>query len=357
MDRPSLHDIYQRVKFDLDGMDLRYSFNRVLSHVISGTAHMLNGYSQYLSERSRPDSEDEKILLAWCSLYGVERKAASKAKILLTVESTDEIFIQAGTKWSHESGIVFSLKESVSLSDIGDITLECETAGEAGNIEVGDSMTVTATVADLKSVGKVSKLIVEGFDTEPLDRLRSRLRERLRHPSQGGSPRDYINWALEYPAATRAWVLPRCDEQGVPKNGHVCVAFLKDSSEPTDAERRDLQNQIKEKCPILAIPHVVPTKTKKLVLILELEHDSSLSKERLKLKISHEISFMLSRLSAPKGFLNKDLKKESGTIYLSDISRAISMVSEVRSHRIVSPTDHISPDETGQVITLGEVIF
>ena len=357
MDRQNIQDIYQRVKGDLSSLDMRYSVKRVLSHAITGTAHMLNGYAEHLAKLAIPDSEDEKILTSWCNLYGIERKQATKARVSFSIETTSNVFLPAGTKWTHENGLVFSLKDSVYAFGSKELVLECDEAGSSGNVEVGDTMTVSSTIPDLKSAGAVKELMVEAFDTEPLEKLRSRLRERLRRPSQGGSPNDYINWALEYPAATRAWVLPRHDESLRAKNGHVCIAFLKESSQPTDQECRELREQIKSKCPVSAIPHVVPIKTKRLMLTLELEHDESLSKEQLKAKIEAEISFMLSRVAAPKGFLNKKLEKETGRVYLSDISRAISLAQEVNSHRIVSPSDHVEPSELGQILVLGEVSF
>ena len=357
MDRPNIQDIYQRVKGDLSSLDLRYSVKRVLSHAITGTAHMLGGYAEHLANLARPDSQDEKTLLAWCALYGIKREEATKAEITISVDVTSSVYLPLGTKWTHETGIVFSLKSSSYAYESNELVLVCETAGKAGNVEPGDTMTVSSTIPYLRSEAKVTQLNVEAFDIEPLDRLRSRLRERMRRPSQGGSPNDYINWALEYPAAARAWVLPRHDENGVEKNGHVSVTFFKESGLPTDHERIELQQQIKIKCPVSATPHVVPIKTKRLMLTLELEHDGSLSDEQIKSKLAGEIGFMLNRVAAPKGYLNKKLEKETGTVYLSDISRAISLIPEVINHRIISPSDHVEPSETGQIIVLGEVSF
>ena len=62
MDRKNIQDIYQQVKGDLSALDLRYSVKRVLSHAITGTAHMLGGYAEHLANLARPDSQDEKIL-------------------------------------------------------------------------------------------------------------------------------------------------------------------------------------------------------------------------------------------------------------------------------------------------------
>ena len=355
MDRQSIQTIYQRVKGDLSSLDLRYSVKRVLSHAITGTAHMLNGYAEHLAKLVIPDSEDENILLAWCNLYGIEQTPASQAEIIVSVESTDSVFIPTGTTWTHENGTIFILKESETINGAGDLRMTCKNAGKVGNVEAGDNMTVSSTLPLLKSAATVKELIVEGFDTEPLPKLRSRLRERMIRPPQGGAPNDYINWALEYPAATRAWVLPRHDENGNEKNGHVCIAFLKESGQPTDQEGMGLLYKVKRKCPVSAIPHVVKVSTEPLNLDLELEHDQSLSTDQLKARITKELSFMLNRVAAPKGYLNKNLEKESGTVFLSDISRAISLIPEVTNHRIKSPLDHVEPSKTGAIIVLGEI--
>ena len=101
MDRQNIQDIYQRVKGDLSSLDMRYSVKRVLSHAITGTAHMLNGYAEHLAKLAIPDSEDEKILTSWCNLYGIERKQATKARVSLSIETTSNVFLPAGTKWTH----------------------------------------------------------------------------------------------------------------------------------------------------------------------------------------------------------------------------------------------------------------
>ena len=40
-------------------------------------------------------------------------------------------------------------------------------AGKVGNVEAGDTMTVSSTLPPLKSAATVKEHIVEGFDTEP----------------------------------------------------------------------------------------------------------------------------------------------------------------------------------------------
>ena len=355
MNRKSLQEIYEQTKAGFAPFDLRFGTTRVLSHVISAATHMLHGYARSLSKNQIPDSEDEKILKHWCALYGIEQKPATKSEIIILAQSTAEVFLEPGAKWQHESGAVFSLKNSITVINNQEISVVCTVSGTRGNLEPGDELTITATTPNLKSSARVIKLSREGFDTETLPSLRSRLRERLRRPPQGGCPYDYINWALEHTAVSRAWVLPRHDENGKEKNGHVLLAAFKNSGALTNRERLEIEEDIKTKCPVSAIPHVVPIKTKRLNLRIEIQDDETTSEATLKSKIKKEISFMLTCLAAPKGFLNKNLKRESGAIYLSDITRSISLIPEIKNHRIISPTDHIKPTETGQIIVLGEV--
>ena len=209
MNRKSLQEVYEQTKSGFGSFNLRYGTKQVLSHVISAATHMLCSYAQSLARKQIPDSEDEKILKHWCALFGITQKPATRSEIKILLESTDEVFLEAGTKWQHESGVVFSLENPTSIKNSRVITVVCASFGTTGNLAPGGNVTITATSPHLKSSAKVLKLSKEGFDTEALSSLRRRLRERLRRPPQGGCPYDYINWALEHTAVTRAWKIGR----------------------------------------------------------------------------------------------------------------------------------------------------
>ena len=346
MKRPSLNEIYNRVSNNL-GSGLRFSTNKILAHVISGTAHMLYGYIDHLAKISMPDSQDEEVLAKWCSLFNIPRKPAQKAIIRIKVETTEEIYIPAGTSWRHDSGATFVLTNGVEVTQNAEITVECENAGEIGNIAL-TTVNITATIANLKSQAKVTALLRSGSDIEPIESWRERLLERFRRPPQGGCTYDYISWAKSIPGVDRAWVLPRPNGH----NGKVLVTYFKnDGSIPSIEECKSVETEILKLCPVTVDLKVIPSQETKLHIKISCEPLNSLVKSQ----IEKEIKYLLRKKAAPKGFINEQLEPESGIIYESDIHKAIS-ASSVKHHRLDNMTGNY-PSKNSCIAVLGGIDF
>ena len=346
MNRPSLNEIYNRVSCDLNS-STRFSINKILAHAISGTAHMLYGYIEHLAKVSMPDSQDEQMLTKWCSLFNVPRKPAQNSLIRIQIETTEDIHISAGTTWRHDSGAIFVLLNGVDAAQYSEITIECDTDGEVGNIPT-TTVKVTATIANLKSQAKVTALLRSGSDIESIESWRARLQERLRRPPQGGCTYDYISWAKAIPGVDRAWVLPRVNGN----NGKVLVTYLKKGYPiPTDEECKTVQKKILKLCPATVNLEVIPPQPIELRIRLTCEPQDSITKS----DIQKEMEYLLRKKAAPKGFLNESLETETGIIYESDIHQAIS-AANVKHHLITNITGNI-PHENSQIVVFGEVNY
>ena len=100
------------------------------------------------------------------------------------------------------------------------------TAGVAGNLPIGPSLTFVSPVAGVTGTATVGAGgLLNGAEAEADVDLRSRLLARIRQPAQGGAASDYLTWALEVSGISRAWVYPQ--ELGA---GTVTVRVVSDAA-------------------------------------------------------------------------------------------------------------------------------
>ena len=354
MNRPDLPTIFSRVKADLSPLELRYTLSKILSHVISGTAHMLYGFIENLANSTLPDSKTRWVLEKWCSLFNVPRKLAQYSKIRIKVRASEPITLDESTVWRHESDLKYRLQNLTEINTpedeiyIGECEVVCTTIGAQGNRKPGETLKVTGTIANLNSEAEVKNIIESGADLESDESLRNRLVTRLRRPPQGGCPYDYIAWLKALPEVEQAWVLPRPNGE----RGLVRLTYLKKTQNPIPNQEEC--NQVLEKilkiCPATANIEVTPPEKVELNIVLHSDPSDELTLE----EIRNEIRYLLLKKAAPMGFLNNDLKVESGVIHESDLHQAISSSPREISHGLIRVQGNI-PEKSGQMVVFGSV--
>lgn len=358
MNRPSLTDIYNRVRVDLPST-VRYSLRKIMSEVIAGTTHMLYGYIEYLASATLPDSRVTTMLNKWCDLFGIDRKPANYAEIKVQIEATEPLVIPAGTRWQfEESQVYYSLSESVDVRQIEEkfsaiLTLRCDSIGEIGNRTKGEILTVEATIPNLSADAIVRDISKTGADIESDRSLRNRLISRLRLPPQGGCPYDYIAWAQAQPGVSRAWVLPR--PGGI--RGKVLVTYLKEKGLPSSEEAVDVQSEILKICPVTADLKVVAPLVSRLDISLDINPPKPPGDDDPVLdEIKAAIKNLLDLKATPKGYFNAEniMTPETGVIFESDIHQAISTVSREISHKFKYISGNI-PTDVGQIVVMGDI--
>lgn len=145
-------------------------------------------------------------------------KAAATGKILVTtldavVIATGATFLRAG------DNAVFTAASSVTLVAAGTATVPVVgVAGAASNTEANAPMTIGSGVTGPGAAGATAVVdgsgLASGADVEPdglpmtrdLSTYRGRILFRKANPAQGGSPSDYVTWALSVPGVTRVFV-------------------------------------------------------------------------------------------------------------------------------------------------------
>jgi uncharacterized phage protein gp47/JayE len=205
------------------------SMLRVLSDGVSGLAHLVLRYIDWLAKQIMPDSAETE----WLDRHGQiwltnadgtkGRKAAEYATGTVTVTGTQGVVVPAAAQLNTPE-ISFETLQAVTVSGGGsDVPVRALDPGALGNLVVGATLQFDIAIDGVDGTAIAENDFQGGADTETDDDLRARVLERIQQPPMGGSQEDYVRWALEVSGVTRAWASP--NEMGI---GTIVVRFMMD---------------------------------------------------------------------------------------------------------------------------------
>lgn len=336
--RPSLRELISRTLADTLSRltaeeQLLRSDATVYARVQAGASHELHGYLDWLSRQVIYDTADAEFLERWAGMFGIERKPAEFA--VGTVTATGAGSIPAGAVYRRTDGVEFTVDSTTAVP--GAVPVTAVLAGAAGNTDSG-SLSLLAPIAGVTTAAVVVE-IANGSDIEGDDALRSRFLARLRQAPNGGSAGDYVQWALEVPGVTRAWVYPQ--ELGA---GTVTVRFVRDNDAsiiPDAGEVAAVLAYLEEVRPVTAQVYVFAPVAVPLAFTIDITPDTP----EVRLAITASLQDLLSREAEP-----------GGTILLSRIREAISTASGESDHVLTVPAANVT-HTTAQIATMGAVTW
>lgn len=177
---------------------------------------------------------------------GLTRKPATKATTTVTVTGLEGSVINIGDKVASDNvDFVFTESKTIDVSGTVDVLVECEEAGEIGNVPIGAIKYFPVTLAELETVTNLN-IVNNGYAGETDEELRQRYFEKVRTPSTSGNKYHYKNWAKEVVGVGDAKVYPLWNG-----NGTVKVVII--DSNKTGAEAQlvtDTFNHIEDNRPI-----------------------------------------------------------------------------------------------------------
>jgi uncharacterized phage protein gp47/JayE len=215
--RPRLSELVSAAQADIDGglpgadSRLRRSALSVLAHMAAGLAHGLHGALAYVARQVIVDRADTAHLDRWGASYGLARTPGARASGIVTLTGTSGYVVPAGTVFTRpDDKAEFSTLASATLVDgTATVAVQAKLAGIAGNAAAGTILSATQGLPSAAgSIVVGAGGLAGGADRERDEPYRARLLDRLRRPPHGGSANDYVQWALELPGVTRAWVAP-----------------------------------------------------------------------------------------------------------------------------------------------------
>lgn len=150
--------------------------------------------------------------------FGVIRKDATFATVVLTIDGNKGATVPAGSMFSTSDGIYFTTVEDAVIGEDGTakVRAAAEDAGSIGNVSAGKITKIPISIYGVKSVTN-EYAAYDGFDEESDDALRSRYLIKVRTPATSGNPYHYLEWALEVEGVGQAKVISLWDGPGTVK--------------------------------------------------------------------------------------------------------------------------------------------
>lgn len=361
--RPTLSQIIKRIEGDFKtGLSLqtiiRRSFLAVFAKAFGGTSHTLHGHIDFaINEKFFPDTGDEATVIRWGALYGLPRKDATFAEIIIDVTSTTGGTVPVDQVYVRSDGQLYNVKDEVVIpaATTSPVTMIAQTEGETPNMLPGDKISLQSAIAGIQSEATVVSTTIEGENLEDIELYRQRVLDRLQAPPSGGTVNDFIAFALKVPGVTRVWVLPNFLGEGT-----VGVTFVEDGEDPIipDASKvAEVQTQL-----ILDEPQGTAGATAfapneaKINPQIQLKPNTA----AVQAAVIAELNDLLAREAQVKDASDPDQVglgvKFTGKILISQINEAISIAADEEDHVLISPTEDFDPG-IGGLATLGTPVF
>jgi len=206
----SIEDITTSGVPGLTGL-LRNAVLRVLAWCMAGLAYSVYGYADWIARMGVPFTAEDEFLYAWAALIGVYPEDATAAAGNAAFTGSTDRVIPSGTGLTRQDGTPYQTTADGTVDSSGNVVVPMVAlvAGAFTNCDDGTPISISLPIASINSGGLTVGPTTGGADQETNDELRTRMLAKYAAPPQGGATTDYINWALEVPGCTRAWIAPQ----------------------------------------------------------------------------------------------------------------------------------------------------
>ena len=227
LDRPTLDEIYTRVKADMEtrvtsGTKIpKKSLLGILAIVFSGAVYLLYGFLATILDQLFPDTATTFFLDRIANLYGLPRKAATFAEGTVQFTGTDGTLVSQGTKVQNSEGLIYlTISATTITSGIAVADIQAEEEGAASNTTETE-LELVAAQTGVDTLVTASVPPEGGQEKETDSALRARILQRLRNPPSSGTVADYVRWAGEVAGVGKVWALAAEDFAGAGTVGVV----------------------------------------------------------------------------------------------------------------------------------------
>jgi uncharacterized phage protein gp47/JayE len=194
-------DIQQRMKADLrrlsDHADYEGSFSRDV--INANSVEFENTYAEMrlMMEASFASTAWGDYLTARCAEFGVDRKAAVRAKGAVTFTGTQGAIVPVGSIVAVKGGVQFTTDKAVTLDGGGKGTVKvtCAETGTRGNVQEHTITAIPISIAGVTGVDNDSAT-QDGAEEETDEELFKRYYVIVRTPATSGNKYHYYNWAM-----------------------------------------------------------------------------------------------------------------------------------------------------------------
>lgn len=356
-------------------MALRRSNLAVSAIMMGGMVDAQYGYLDWMTENVlMPDTAIAPYSNRWGALKGATPKgpvaATGQAQWSGGLAGT---VIPQGTQLQLQPGILFQTAAALTLDGTGAATANVAAVlpsptsdGSQWNCGAGASLTLVQAIPGVPGTASVVADITNGAPPESNAAFVQRYLQLFRAPPQGGDFSDYVEWALQCPGVTRAWVAPL--QKGA---GTVVVYFMVDvtesshggfpqgtngvaTGEPRDVaatgDQLTLANFLFPLRPVTALVYAFAPTAAAQNFTLKYVPTGQQS------AVEAAIDAVLQSEGAAVYINPTTYAVGGGTVELADIQAAVRAVPQCATALVLSPTDNIAT-AIGQIPTLGTCTF
>lgn len=215
-------DIQQRMKADFrrlsDYADYEGSFSRDVINANSVEFENVYAEMSLMMEASFASTAWGDYLTARCAEFGVDRKAAVRAKGAVTFTGTQGTIVPAGSIVAVKGGVQFTTDEAVTLDGGGKGTVKvtCSETGMRGNVQAHTITAVPISIAGVTGVDN-DDATQDGAEEETDADLFKRYSVIVRTPATSGNKYHYYNWAMSIAGVGACRVVPLWNGAGTVK--------------------------------------------------------------------------------------------------------------------------------------------
>lgn len=265
--QPTTDEITTSIRAQLDG-SLPKAFTDVISKVLAAVIVILFKYCNFIMQQLfvRTASADPTTINGtvvnplefWAQLAGISaRTAATRAQLTVDITVENQVgSLPAQTQLLNADGLVYLTQAEVALNAATvQATVTCQTAGVAGNVDVGGTLSFANPLANVASDTTVATVVVQASDEETVATFRQRTLDAFQRPPQGGSYSDYRIWA----EGASASVINAYPYTGDPGEVDVYIE-VNDQTDgiPTTSQLATVQTAVDAVRPVNAVVNVLP---------------------------------------------------------------------------------------------------
>jgi len=190
-----------------DAPPVDIAFLKVISVI---EAMIATGLYKYAADRAKANlaltaSEDDLELIG--KEFNVIRKQAESAVFTITLPGTDGTLIPATVSFIGDSNGARYIPDASDIiaGGIATLSVAAEVAGVSGNLNVGETMSISVQIAGAETVATITVIDNVGAEEEDLEVYRSRVLFAIRGTTGGGNSTDYKIWSEEVAGVKRAY--------------------------------------------------------------------------------------------------------------------------------------------------------
>lgn len=290
-----------------------------------------------------PDATSGIYLEKRCAEYGIKRKEAGFATVVLTFKGSSGTQIPINTTVQTTDGLSFNTIAAIKIPTEGyiDVTAKASAAGAEYNVQAGKVTKLLTQINGVSSVNNASPAS-GGFDAETDEDLFNRLNILRQSRATSGNAAQYEEWALEVEGVGAA----RCKEVWDGPNTVLVVIASADLTPVDEDIVENVKNYIETKRPVGAIVTVKSAEAVTLNISAQIELEDEAQLESVKRQFT----------AAIKEYLKNIAWRSDNVIYarVLYLLLGITGVADYKSLTINDQTQNIPLTDTN-VPTIGEV--